>query len=52
MTTGVAVDEQESVREHAAAEEGANLLLDEAGGGLFSLCAALARKPASCSWTT
>ncbi len=35
MTTGVAVNAQESVREHAAAEEGAKLFLDEARGCLL-----------------
>ena len=38
MTTGVAVDAQESVREHAAAKEGAKFLLDEARSRLLSVC--------------
>ena len=40
MTTGVAVYAQEPVREHAAAEERAKLLLDEARSGLLSACGA------------
>ena len=40
MTTGVAVNAQESMREHAAAKEGAKLLLDEARGRLLSVCGA------------
>jgi hypothetical protein len=40
VTTGVAVDAQEPVREHATAKEGAKLLLDEAGSGLLSVCSA------------
>ena len=40
MTTRVAVNAQESVCEYAAAEEGAQLLFDEARGGLLSACGA------------
>ena len=40
MTTRVAVNAQEAMREHAAAEEGAKLLLDEARGRLLSACGA------------
>ena len=40
MTTRVAVNAQKTVREHAAAEEGAKLLLDEARGRLLSACGA------------
>ena len=36
MATRVAVETEKAVREHAAAEEGAKLLLDEAGSGLGS----------------
>ncbi len=40
MTARVAVNAQEAVREYAAAEEGAKLLLDEVRGGLLSACGA------------
>ena len=40
VTAGVAVHAEEAVREHAAAEEGAKLLLDEARSGLLSVCGA------------
>ncbi len=40
MTTGVAVHTEEPAREHAAAKERANLLLDEARSGLLSVCGA------------
>ena len=40
MTTRVAVNAQKTVREYAAAEEGAKLLLDEARGRLLPACGA------------
>jgi hypothetical protein len=40
VTTGIAVNAQEPVREHATAQEGAKLLLDEARSGLLSACGA------------
>ncbi|MCG8589641.1 MAG: hypothetical protein MJE66_10150 [Proteobacteria bacterium] len=40
MTTGVAVNAKEAVREHATAQEGAKLLLDEARSRLISVCSA------------
>ena len=40
VTTCVAVNAQEAVREHSAAEEGAKLLLDEARGRRLSACSA------------
>jgi hypothetical protein len=40
VTTGVAANAQESVREHATAKEGPKLLLHEARSGLLSVCGA------------
>ncbi|MDE0886967.1 MAG: hypothetical protein OSB70_15700, partial [Myxococcota bacterium] len=40
VTTRVAVNAQEAMREHAAAQEGAKLLLDEARGRLLPACGA------------
>jgi len=51
VSTLVAVETEEAVREHAAADEGAKLLLDEARGGC-SRRDERTRKPSSCSRTT
>jgi hypothetical protein len=40
MSTRVTVETKEAVREHAAAKEGAKLLLYEAWSGLLSVCGA------------
>jgi hypothetical protein len=40
VSTRVAMETKEAMREHAAAEEGAKLLLDEARGRLISQCGA------------